>query len=137
MANKPMNYLDDPQFHRWMAVCAKKNLKSDDLLNAVIVNYTNKNLSDAEFDEYVRNARSVDIAKELLRKHVIKNGKTTNGKVAVVKIENVNKILTEKTISVVKVNRMINVDDVSLGDDITSEKVKVIRKMYGGKMEVK
>lgn len=137
MAKKPMNYLDDPQFYRWMAVCEKKNQKSRDLLRDVVVDYTNKNLSDVEFDKYVRKTRSVGVTEKLIGKSVIKKSKTTNDKVAAVKIENVNKILTEKTILAIKGNMIINVNEVSAGDDTTFEKVKVIKEKFGGKMEVK
>ncbi len=133
MAKNPMNYLDDTQFYRWMAVCAKKNLKSNNLLRGVIVDYTNKNLSDAEFEEYVRKTRSVGIAERLIRKPVTQNIKIDNSEIGAVKIENDSKSLTEKDIFVIRSDWVTNIDEVSSGDDITSEKIKVIREMYGGK----
>lgn len=115
MANKPMGYLDDQQFYLWMAVCAKKNLKSDTLLKRIVTDYTKKNLSPVEVGDCIRNMRNKGITKNSTREPVIQNN----------------------TISAVENIEVINVNEVSSGDDITSEKVKVIKEKYGGKMEVK
>jgi hypothetical protein len=76
--NKPMHFLDDAAFVRWMAVCDKRKKKSSDLFEEltakfskkklvakkyaltkeIVLSYINTTLTSDEFEDYKRRTRS-------------------------------------------------------------------------------
>lgn len=154
-----MDFLDDNEFLRWMAVCAKQNCRSIDLFNKVttshsrtkyregnpkkargyVVQYINKNLTENELQNYLKFISEASRERRLEKENFDKQKFVSKEafKEIIDFIDNQKK----NTVSAVEFENVNEVTSpieekqaIDIYNDGTLEKVEAFKKMIGGNM---
>ena len=140
MANKPMAFLDDVDFVRWMAVCRKRCLNSSGLLKEIVTSYINKTLTQEEYEKYLKMNHSPEVLSKLARKPINFDDKKHKNDVGAIKVSIVEEsILGKKELPIKEVKNKVDVIDDNkvdvIDDNETIKKFNEFKKFIGGSMK--